>query len=336
MGGRPDWSDAVLERLVEDTPARVAVVRVVGDDAVFELAGRSAAHGLGFTVEELVGRTFRDIYPPADAADVLAHIATAREQGHHTYDTVRDLPGGRQSVHVDVLALDGDRFLLSSLDVSAEREAQRQLDEVTRTARIGVYHWNVVDDELWWSDELYRILGYDPDGSEPTVARFLERIHPDDLELVATRTEEVRRDGTPRTTQHRIVTPTGTVKVVEGRSKATTTADGGLLYVLGTVQDITERVALEESAEALRRATARQHTALEVHDRIVQGLSEVWLALELGDLARARQATERATANAQAVVADLLADVARDRGGIQPGDLRHGRGRAADAPEDAG
>lgn len=321
--GRPGWIPAAFRRLVEDTPARVSVVRIEGDDVVFELAGRSAAEGLGADPEELVGRTFRDIYPPEAAADVRRHVETARDAGHHTYETIRDLPGGRQSVHVDVLPIGEDRFVLSSLDISAERRAEERLDEVTRMACIGLYHWNVVDDEVWWSDELFRILGHEPGELEPTVDRFLERVHPDDRSASAARTELARRQETPDTDRYRIVTPAGEVRVVEARSEPFTAADGALVYVVGTVQDITDRIALERDAELFRAASARRRTALEVHDRIVQGLSAVWLALELGDVERAREATERATASAQEVVAEILAEVGHAHGGVRPGDLVH-------------
>src|SRR3954468_9377829 len=64
----------------------------------------------------------------------------------------------------------------------SEREAL--LAEVERIMHIGSWVWNVVTDEVLWSDELYRILGLDPAVDRASVARFFEHVHPEDQQRV--------------------------------------------------------------------------------------------------------------------------------------------------------
>lgn len=326
MAGETDqWLEAALAGLADATGTGVSVLRPDGDDAVVEWVSRSVARAVGDVEGGLVGRSFRDIYPPAVAEEVLGRIDEATRGGAASYETVRDLPTGRYSIRVSIVPLGGDRVLMCGMDVSGEREIQRRLDEVTRVARIGLYQWNVVDDELWWSPEVYRVFGLDPATTRPTFEAVLERVHSDDLDGVRAALDAVL-GGDPRAAiRYRVVLPDGTVRFVEGRPHAVTDDEGRLVYLFGTVQDITEHVELQHTSELLRSATARQRIAVEVHDRVVQGLSAVWLALELGDLALARQQTERATTEAERIVADLLGDLAAGAGGIQPGDLVHRR-----------
>lgn len=317
------WLRAALAGLAEATDAGVSVLRLDGDDAVVEWVSDSTARGVGEVEGGLVGRSFRDIYPAAVAEDVLGRIDAARSGGVTSYETVRELPTGRYSIRVSIVPLGRDRVLMCGQDVSTAREVQRRLDEVTQVARIGLYQWNVVDDELWWSEELYRVFGLDPATTRPTIDTVLERVHPDDLETVRAAVDAIRVEAPPVVIQHRIVLPDGTVRFVEGRPHPVHDDQGRLAYLFGTVQDITEHVDLQRQAELLRAATARQRIAVELHDRVVQGLSAVWLALELGDLEVARRETEHATTEAERIVADLLGDLAADIGGIQPGDLVH-------------
>lgn len=324
MDGETDrWLRAALAGLADATHAGVSVLRVAGDDAVIEWVSASTARAVGEVEGGLVGRSFRDVYPPAVAEDVLARIEAARAGGVASYESERDLPTGRYSIRVSIVPLGDDRVLMCGQDISAEREVQRRLDEVTRIARIGLYQWNIVDDELWWSEELYRVFGLDPATTRPTVDTVLERVHPDDLDAVRDALDALRAGDPPGSIEHRIVLSDGTVRFVEARPHAVDDAAGRLVYLFGTVQDITEHAELQRQAELLRTATARQRIAVELHDRVVQGLSAVWLALELGDLEVARRATEHATTEAERIVADLLGDLAADTGGIRPGDLVH-------------
>lgn len=317
------WLRSALAGLAEATGAGVSVLRLDGDDAVVEWVSPSTERGVGDVEGGLIGRSFRAIYPPEVADDVLGRVDAARRGEAASYETVRDLPTGRYSVRVSIVPLGDDRVLMCGVDVSSEREVQRRLDEVTRVAHIGLYQWNVVDDELWWSEQLYRILGLDPSTTRPTIDTIFERVHPEDLDAVRLALDAVAAEDPPVALAHRIVLPDGTVRFVEARPHAVSDGEGCLVYLFGTVQDITEHVELERQAELLRAATARQRIAVELHDRVVQGLSAVWLALDLGDLEVARQATEHATTEAEQIVADLLGDLAAGSGGIRPGDLVH-------------
>lgn len=321
------WKLDALERLIEATPASIAVARLVGDDAVIELIDPGTAAAIGRERHQLEGRTVQQVYPEADAAHVIEQLRRARDEGDVTYEAVRDLPTGRRTLHVEVLPLGGDRYVFFVRDVSAVREAARRIDQLERVADIGVYHWNVADDRLVWSDQLYRIVGYEPGEVEMTLERFLDHVHPDDREERVRIIAHARDQAEIIPGTFRLIRADGRERVVEVRAE-TATEDGELLYALGTMQDITDRVELERRAELLRRTTARRRTALEVHDRIVQGLSTAWLALQLGDTAEAMAAVEEATANAQEVVKALLADLATAEP-LGPGDLVTGQRRDA-------
>lgn len=64
------------------------------------------------------------------------------------------------------------------------RERERRLAEAQRLARTGSWDWDIAADRASWSDELYRILGLEPQEVAASCAELLMRIHPDDVPLV--------------------------------------------------------------------------------------------------------------------------------------------------------
>ncbi len=61
------------------------------------------------------------------------------------------------------------------------RERERRLAEAQRLARTGSWDWDIAADRASWSDELYRILGLEPQEVAASRAELLMRIHPDDV-----------------------------------------------------------------------------------------------------------------------------------------------------------
>ncbi|GHC48904.1 PAS and ANTAR domain-containing protein [Streptomyces violaceochromogenes] len=107
-------------------------------------------------------------------------------------------------------------------------------------ALTGVFVYRVPENTWWWSDEMYRLLGHEPDSVEPTTALFREHRHPDDRERVESALAAVRADGRPFGCYHRITDTSGeehaVVLVADGR----TGDDGSVVTLRGFVIDVTE------------------------------------------------------------------------------------------------
>ena len=119
-------------------------------------------------------------------------------------------------------------------------EREKQLREAQTLARIGNWQANLVTGELIWSDEIYRIFGYEPKSFEPSVKAFHAVVHPDDREKV-NESEKLAEQSGYHDVQHRIVLPDGSVRHVHELAQAETDNEGDVIRLKGTVQDITER-----------------------------------------------------------------------------------------------
>ncbi|WP_028484743.1 PAS domain-containing protein [Thioalkalivibrio sp. ALE17] len=125
----------------------------------------------------------------------------------------------------------------------AERE--RQLVEAQALASLGNWRADLVSGELFWSDEIYRIFGHEPGSITPSVDVFYAAVHPDDLQRVRDDVLEAERTGR-HDVVHRIVRPDGSIRHVNELAQAETDADGNLIRLTGTVQDVTEQVEAEQ------------------------------------------------------------------------------------------
>jgi PAS domain S-box-containing protein len=275
---------------------------------------------MGRPADELVGSTGGALYPPVAFADVLAKArAAVEEQRVVTYEAVRELPSGRSIVAGTMIPVGGRRLVAFGRDVSEERQAIRQLEVVERSARIGSWYWNVADGALTWSEEYRRILGVGGD-VQPSSSYLMAVIHPDDRERVQAGMDRVAGGGPPSSgVRFRVRRPDGETRTVEGRGQVVHDADGEVVRMSGTLQDVTEQVETERRERRVADAERGQRQALEVNDDIVQGLLAAWLALQLGRVEDAAQIVARTAEAAQGHVAGLLREEVVDE--FLPGGL---------------
>ncbi len=125
-------------------------------------------------------------------------------------------------------------------------EKQKMLLQAQQLAKLGGWEWNVKTNDIKWSDEMYNIYGLDKKTFDHSVESFRQRIHPDDLELL----EKTFRDGIkykhPIKVNHRIITPTGDVKILNSQGELVFDKTGEVTRIIGTVLDITEIKLAEE------------------------------------------------------------------------------------------
>jgi len=140
----------------------------------------------------------------------------------------------------------------------AERE--RLLREAQTLASIGNWTADLVTGELIWSDEIYRIFGYEPRSFAPSIEAFHAMVHPDDRAGVRESEKAAERTGR-HDVVHRILRPDGTVRHVHELAQAEAEATGRLVRLAGTVQDITEQVEAEQALIAARDEADRANKA---------------------------------------------------------------------------
>lgn len=141
-------------------------------------------------------------------------------------------------------------FVLCFLSITVRQrlEVEKQAKEIAKSlaqaqqiANLGSWELNLVNQTLWWSDEVYRIFEINNENYEPSYECFLSSIHPEDRAYVNKAYQDSLKDKKPYETEHRLLLSDGRVKYVNERCETLFDDKGEPIRSLGTVQDITER-----------------------------------------------------------------------------------------------
>lgn len=133
----------------------------------------------------------------------------------------------------------------------ALRDTEAALLEAQRVAHLGSWDWNLETGDQGWSDEAYRIFGYEPKAFLPNWNTFIRCIHPEDRAMVNETVHSSLYTGERFTLDHRIIRPDGSVRTLHAEGEVVFGEHGEKQRVVSTVQDITERKQAERAREAL-------------------------------------------------------------------------------------
>ena len=267
-----------FRKLVEQSPDAVMVHRqgkiLFANKACVSLLGASSA-------VELLGKQMFDFVHPDDRAAVRKRI----QEHAHDFTNVRHnetkLVGlNGKETYTEVVAcsityLGQPSMQVAYRDISRRKEAEKKLQEseaslaaAQRVAHLGSWQRDLLDLEDWahnplrWSEEMFRLLGYNVGEVEPTRANFDRAIHPEDRDRIRALMSAEIRERKPYSTDYRILLPDGTERNLYSQAE--------IVYgektdrpskIVGVVQDITERkraeqdlIVAKEAAEAGNRA----------------------------------------------------------------------------------
>jgi PAS domain S-box-containing protein len=174
-----------------------------------------------------------------------ASKALGRSEFHHRVS----IAGRDELAHLGQVFDETAATLRDLYEAVFTREAY--LAEAQRLSRTGSFGWNLSNGELVWSDEMFRIFGYDQ-AVKPTLELVFQRTHPDDVTPVRQLIDRVSRGGTDWDLEHRLLMPDGSTRHVRAVAHAIRDPSGQLKF-FGAVVDLT---ASKRAQEALNKAGA--------------------------------------------------------------------------------
>src|SRR5437667_5347721 len=174
-----------------------------------------------------------------------------RSPSPHEQDTIKHI------THLAGIAIQ------RKLAEAARRESEAYLAEAQRLSHTGSWAWAPATGEIrYWSEETYRVLGFDLDAGPPRIERFFERLYVEDQVRVRELFESAAREKADFETDYRIVHPAGAIKNIHAVGHPVCDETGQLAEFVGTVIDITESKRAEEALRASEQVARGQVEAL--------------------------------------------------------------------------
>jgi PAS domain S-box-containing protein len=148
------------------------------------------------------------------------------------------------------------------------RRSEAYLVEGQKISHTGSWAWDIATKEVFWSQEHFRIFGFDPVTAKPSYDMFVNRVHPQDRAFVEQTIDNAVRESCDLEMDYRIVLADGSLRYLQSLGHPVIGAHNVVNGFIGTVMDVTDR---KLSEDALHKAHAE--------------LAHVTRAMTMGELA---------------------------------------------------
>jgi PAS domain S-box-containing protein len=226
---------------------------------------------VGYTEEELRAVSFLDVthedYREANRALITELVEGKRQQFQIEKKYQRkdgsliwvsnnvSLVPGTERVPRFIMALSEDITQRKGAEEALQRseaylaEAQKLTQTGSWAAQVSLKE-NVNWSNVYWSKEMYRIFGFDPDPTPPSRMEVVRRLHPEDAPSHPRMVERAIRDGTDFELDYRLLLPDGAAKYIHAVGHPVVNASGDVIELVGTAMDVTERKRAEDALRA--------------------------------------------------------------------------------------
>lgn len=265
--GRRDAAEAERDRLISVLEATTDLVSMAEPNGNILYVNRAGRRMTGLADQPTADLRIAQFHPPW-AYDLIVHqgIPAAIRAGAWSGETALLGPDGHEIPVSQVILShrDGEGRLeyLSTImrDITEQKRLEGQLrhfmdtlEEAQAIAHLGSWDLDLATGKASWSEEEFRLLGYEPGAVESSVDNFLVRVHPDDRDRVFAEMQAAmtREDGHYRV-EHRVALPDGAERIVLEQGRVTFDDARRPLRMVGTTLDVTEARRAERELQAHR------------------------------------------------------------------------------------
>ncbi|HSI71235.1 MAG TPA: PAS domain S-box protein, partial [Gillisia sp.] len=262
-------SENEYRKLFQNSP----LPNIIYDKVTFEILdlNKAAINHYGYTRTEFLQMTILDFLPEEEILNFKKTISNLPVNGGEvSHNGSINLKKNGESIQVETFGYslqykEKKCRLIICLDITEKEAALQKLKEETdklltaqRIAKLGYWTHNLENDNIFWSDQVFKIWERDNGAFQPNSISFEETIHPEDILAFREANALAIKGEKELDFEHRIILPNGKIKWVHEKGKLNKIRNQKSLFE-GTVQDITER---KISLEKLMQSEARQRGIL--------------------------------------------------------------------------
>ncbi|HKK61406.1 MAG TPA: PAS domain S-box protein, partial [Bacteroidales bacterium] len=235
----------------------------------------STINYIGYTALEFQKINVFDLVHPGDRQRLKREIVAFKKRGIRNYtntyrikhkkghyfwnETVSHVVKENERTFIVVNSRNIDQRKKAELAVE---QARRRYNEAERIAHLGSWEMEIQTGKTFWSDEFFRICGFEPGSLEPSSEKGFEIIHPDDRKRAGKAVEDSIASGKPYKIEKRIVRPDGEVRWVRSEGTVEYAENKKPKSLIGSFLDITEsKIAKEELKFSEAKYKAAFHTS---------------------------------------------------------------------------
>jgi len=245
-------------------------------DGVIRTWNKAAERMFGYKAEEAIGQSIALIIPPElrrEEKEIIKQLKKGNRMHH--FETVRvGKTGNKIAVSLSISPIRnsaGEVIGASKIarDITdtkktelALKESEERLRMALEAGNIGVWDWDMVGDNLYWTENVYKIHGVEKSTFKSTFKNYMKLIHPDDKKSFGEAIQEVIREKKAFNHDMRIVGKNG-IHWITTRATVFYDKDNNPIRMLGATSDITKQKQLDqEKSDFLSMASHELKTPL--------------------------------------------------------------------------
>ncbi len=257
-------------RLLDEAPAAITIHDT---DGHFVFANKATASMHGYeSVQEFLKINLHDLDLPESEELLDERVRKIKETGEARFEVTHYRKDGSTfplEVQAKIIDWEGKPAILSiATDITESkqaeenlRESQQRLSLATQSAALGIWDWDIVNNDMTWDDQMFRLYGITERPETYGVEIWENGLHPDDKAFAWEACQAALRREKDYDIEFRVCWPDGTTRHLKGHGIVIRDETGNPIRMLGTNADITER----KEAEAELRAYERLNSSLLDH-----------------------------------------------------------------------